>query len=228
MTATMTDKAALDMVRWLIGGDGRRAIPPECTMKQAYDHLASRLAQSNDLLGYQEAFFEMTGIMGVGPKEDSPADVYERVIKPMLIGLVQRNNRGEQEGWKSISVTEGYGGLMDALDRSAESGTLPDDVQKHWEEFDFKPSAFDNASAIGPWRTMDSAPKDCSDFICWVSATRYREHDDGRVEEVDCSTWDSGWWVPSKGCFVNEQGYIGDNQEITHWMPHLKRPEAQP
>jgi Protein of unknown function (DUF551) len=74
----------------------------------------------------------------------------------------------------------------------------------------------------GGWMPIDSAPKDGTMFLCWVSAVRYE----------DCSQVDECWWRngpegdPELGYFDNACGQIGDSQAVTHWRPLPQPPEA--
>jgi len=84
----------------------------------------------------------------------------------------------------------------------------------------------------GGWRSIETAPKDGTMFLCWVSAVRYGETDEGQQYEQDCSQVDECWWRngpegdPELGYFDNACGQIGDSQGITHWMPLPPPPEA--
>lgn len=44
MTDTMTDERALELVRWLTNGSDATPPPPDVTLQQAYNHIASRLS----------------------------------------------------------------------------------------------------------------------------------------------------------------------------------------
>lgn len=78
----------------------------------------------------------------------------------------------------------------------------------------------ERAEAEG-WRTMDSAPKDGSLFVCWIDTFIYRETDDGGGEQVDASTADLCEWRASDdgGYFDAMAGPHGDGDWITHWRP---------
>lgn len=85
------------------------------------------------------------------------------------------------------------------------------------------------------WRPIETAPKDGSLFLCWVSASRWsspdgndssHEHD---VSQVDFCSWRDGPPdLPGHGYFDPCCGQIGDSQDVTHWMPMPAAPEAAP
>jgi hypothetical protein len=58
---------------------------------------AMRAYEERDALaaneGYKQAFYEIADILGIGARPDSPKDVFEQVIKPMLINL--KKERGQ-------------------------------------------------------------------------------------------------------------------------------------
>ena len=83
------------------------------------------------------------------------------------------------------------------------------------------------ASRAGGWRSIDSAPKDGTLYLCWVDAIRYGERDDGQLDQADVSDVDFGQWrdFESGGAHMNMMGDIGDGQQITHWMPLPGKPE---
>lgn len=78
---------------------------------------------------------------------------------------------------------------------------------------------------MSEWQPMDSAPKDGSLFICWVSAERWSSEDGGGSgRSHDTSDCDFGQWRPDAdhpdgGYFINMMGQIGDMQDIVGWMP---------
>lgn len=83
-------------------------------------------------------------------------------------------------------------------------------------------------AALAPqWQPIESAPKDGSMFLCWVSAVRFGTRDDGSLAEEDCSEADFGYWMTVRdgGVFHNVQGEIGDQSAITHWQPLPAPPE---
>lgn len=43
--------------------------------------------------GYKQAFYEMAEILGIGARADSPKNVFEQVIKPMLINLQKERDQ---------------------------------------------------------------------------------------------------------------------------------------
>jgi len=81
------------------------------------------------------------------------------------------------------------------------------------------------------WQPIETAPKYGSMFLCWVSAVRYGETDEGRPFEHDTSQIDFCWWrpefdgVPNTGYFDNAAGQVGDSQAVTHWMPLPEAPK---
>lgn len=75
------------------------------------------------------------------------------------------------------------------------------------------------------WQPIDTAPKDGTLFIAWVSAERWSAADGGGSGiGYDVSQIDFCWWrevieSPDCGFFDNAGGQIGDSQGVTHWMP---------
>jgi len=82
-----------------------------------------------------------------------------------------------------------------------------------------------NSIAAAQWRPIKTAPKDGSLFLCWVSAVRYAETDEGQQYQEDASQVDFCSWrdgpsdLPGHGYFDPCCGQIGDSQDVTHWMP---------
>lgn len=74
------------------------------------------------------------------------------------------------------------------------------------------------------WRDISTAPKD-KRILVWVSATVRGTLDDGSYYESDSSQSDFGNWSHLLGCWMNDMGTIGDDQEITHWMSLPKPPK---
>ena len=87
---------------------------------------------------------------------------------------------------------------------------------------------------MSEWRTIESAPKDGSLFLCWVSAVRYGETDEGQQYQEDASQVDFCSWrdgpsdLPGNGYFDPCCGQIADSQDVTHWMPLPQPPEVKP
>ncbi|MGC0863540.1 hypothetical protein [Pantoea agglomerans] len=58
---------------------------------------AMRAYEERDALaadeGYKQAFYEIADILGIGARPDSPKDVFEKVIKPMLINLKKERSQ---------------------------------------------------------------------------------------------------------------------------------------
>lgn len=77
------------------------------------------------------------------------------------------------------------------------------------------------AKRVPQWSDIETAPKDGSIFLCWVTAERYGETDEGQQYTQDVSQADFGWWRPSDdaGYFDCGCGQIADRQHISHWMP---------
>ena len=84
------------------------------------------------------------------------------------------------------------------------------------------------------WMDIETAPKDGTMFLCWVSAERYSSAD-GECSSYshDVSQIDFCWWrsgpveLPEAGYFDPACGQIGDAQDVTHWMPLPKPPVAE-
>ena len=81
------------------------------------------------------------------------------------------------------------------------------------------------------WRPIETAPKDGTLFLCWVSAVRYGETDEGQPYQQDVSQADFCNWctqadIPDCGWFDPCCGQIGDSQAVTHWMPLPLPPDA--
>lgn len=72
------------------------------------------------------------------------------------------------------------------------------------------------------WQSIETAPKDGSMFLCWITAERWTSLDEsGSGRGGDVSTHDFCYWRELNGVafFENAMGQIGDTQDITHWMP---------
>ena len=84
------------------------------------------------------------------------------------------------------------------------------------------------------WLPIETAPKDGTMFLCWVSAERYSQEDGGGsgighdVSQIDFCWWRSGpIEMPDAGYFDPSCGQIGDAQAVTHWMPLPKAPAME-
>lgn len=82
---------------------------------------------------------------------------------------------------------------------------------------------------VPTWQPIDTAPKDGSTFLAWVSAVRYGETDEGQqyqqdVSQVDFCNWRTQHDIPDCGWFDPCCGQIGDSQAVTHWMPLPEEP----
>lgn len=75
------------------------------------------------------------------------------------------------------------------------------------------------------WQPIETAPRDGSLFLCWVSAIRYGETDEGQQYQQDASQIDFCSWrdgppdIPGHGYFDPCCGQIADSQDVTHWRP---------
>lgn len=81
------------------------------------------------------------------------------------------------------------------------------------------------------WRPIETAPKDGSEFLCWVSAVRYGETDEGQQYQQDVSqasfcNWRTQPGIPDCGWFDPCCGQIADQQAVTHWLPLPSAPAA--
>jgi len=82
------------------------------------------------------------------------------------------------------------------------------------------------------WRPIETAPKDGTMFICWVSAVRHGETEEGQQYQQDASQVDFCAWrsgpidIQDCGYFDAFCGQIGDEQAVTHWMPLPAAPGA--
>lgn len=81
----------------------------------------------------------------------------------------------------------------------------------------------------GEWLPIETAPKDGTLFLGWVSAVRYGEDDAGQPFEHDVSDYDFCRWreMETGGFYENMMGQIGDAQDITHWMPLPAAPSSE-
>lgn len=83
---------------------------------------------------------------------------------------------------------------------------------------------------MSEWQPIETAPRDGSMFLCWVSAVRYGETDEGQqyaqdVSQVDFCEWRTQVDIPDCGWFDAFCGQIGDQQGVTHWMPLPEAPK---
>jgi hypothetical protein len=86
---------------------------------------------------------------------------------------------------------------------------------------------------LSAWRPIETAPKDGTLFLCWVSAVQYGESDEGQQYQIDVSQADFCQWqafeeAPDGGWFEPCCGHISDQQAVTHWMPLPPAPTAPP
>ncbi len=84
---------------------------------------------------------------------------------------------------------------------------------------------------MNEWQPIETAPRDGSLFLCWVSAVNYGETDEGQqyqqdVSQVDFCNWRTQADIPDSGWFDPCCGQIGDSQNVTHWMPLPSAPSA--
>lgn len=81
------------------------------------------------------------------------------------------------------------------------------------------------------WQPIETAPKDGTMFLCWVSAERWSGVDGNSSSYAhDTSQIDFCWWrdgVDGNGYFDPACGQIGDSQDVTHWMPLPAPPKEQ-
>lgn len=80
------------------------------------------------------------------------------------------------------------------------------------------------------WRTIDSAPKDGSEFLAYDATTGkqdvcYIRRENGWVEAVQCD----GEYGPHDGEFAGDLIVDGERlwSKITHWMPLPEPPKDQ-
>lgn len=84
---------------------------------------------------------------------------------------------------------------------------------------------------MSEWQPIETAPKDGTLFLCWVSAVRHGETDDGQQYQQDASQIDFCAWrngppdMPEHGYFDPCCGQVGDAQGVTHWMPLPEPPK---
>lgn len=103
---------------------------------------------------------------------------------------------------------------------------LLDKLRRQWDDA--------RAALAAPpgWQPIETAPKDGGLFLCWVSAVRYGETDEGQQYQQDASQVDVCSWrdgpsdLPGHGYFDPCCGQIADSQDVTHWMPLPAAPVA--
>lgn len=118
------------------------------------------------------------------------------------------------------------------LERELEQARQQMERQKdEWLSWEAKRKALESAvvelEAVrkdSGWQPIETAPKDGTLFLCWVSAVRYGETDEGQPHQHDVSQADFCNWrtqadIPDCGWFEPFCGQIGDSQAVTHWMP---------
>lgn len=125
--------------------------------------------------------------------------------------------------------------LARAIERALaaqQSDTMAELLQQKFNEgraYEHERLAAQQAEREGlTWQPIETAPKDGGMFLCWVSAVRYGETDDGQQYQQDASQVDFCWWrdgVDGNGYFDPACGQIADAQDVTHWMPLPPRPE---
>lgn len=81
------------------------------------------------------------------------------------------------------------------------------------------------------WQLIETAPKDGSEFLCWIWAVRYGETDEGQQYQQDVSqasfcNWRTQADIPDCGWFDPCCGQIADRQTVTHWMPLPSAPAS--
>ncbi|TAA20316.1 hypothetical protein [Pseudoxanthomonas winnipegensis] len=87
---------------------------------------------------------------------------------------------------------------------------------------------------MSQWQPIETAPKDGTMFIGWVSAERHSQIDgEGSgyghdTSEADFCQWKAVVSHPDGGYFDNMMGQIGDAQAVTHWIPIPPPPTTQP
>ena len=111
--------------------------------------------------------------------------------------------------------------------------TLSAEQQKHSATIAERDSLRAEVERLRPkWLPIESAPKDGALFLCWVSAVRFGETDEGQQYQQDASQVDFCSWrvcdeSPTGGYFDACCGQIADLQHITHWMPLPPPPVAE-
>lgn len=86
------------------------------------------------------------------------------------------------------------------------------------------------ANQAGTWQPIETAPKDGSVFLCWVDAIRSTYPDGEYGGDADVSEHDFCRWAENggNGYWENMMGQIGDQQDVTHWMPLPAAPHTEP
>ena len=77
------------------------------------------------------------------------------------------------------------------------------------------------------WQDIATAPRDGSMFLCWSSAVRFVEQDDGVADGYDASECDFCVWKDSEhgGYFDALSSPRADIEQVTHWMPLPEPPK---
>ena len=85
---------------------------------------------------------------------------------------------------------------------------------------------------MSEWQPIETAPKDGTMFIGWVSAQRHSAEDgggSGRFHDTSCvdfCAWRNVAESPDGGYVDNFAGQVGDWQHVTHWMPLPAPPQS--
>ena len=77
--------------------------------------------------GYKQAFYEIADILGIGARPDSPKDVFEQVIKPMLINLEKERGQLIAENLALESAIECHMAGFSVCEACGEDNTCGND-----------------------------------------------------------------------------------------------------